>query len=272
MNGVLVIHEYWTQVGRVLERYAGIHKIASVLAQRFSSVFRNQTEQMRCPAIIHLVDNDNSSTQAFAGRSAQGEGAQIDGGDGAAAVLENARHPFRRPRQLLQFQQRHDLDHAAGLHHITVVAQLEEQKQHDQVVSLNRATLVCRPRAAPFSCSMARLDCRRDSAVCCAASLSCVSVSLICWAPVACACMPSFTVWNRGVRVWTWWMIWARCVLTCRISSTPRRTSSENLSMPITPAATAECISCFPLFIMKVITFLIVGLNCLINNIINAID
>ena len=53
------------------------------------------------------------------------------------------------------------------------------------VPSLNRATLVCRPRAAPFSCSMARLDCRNDSAVCCAASLSWVSVSLICCAPVA---------------------------------------------------------------------------------------
>ena len=38
-------------------------------------------------------------------------------------------------------------------------------------------------------------------------------------------------------------MICASCVLTCRISSTPRRTSSENLSIPSTPAETADCIS-----------------------------
>ena len=131
LDRVLVIHQYRTQVGSLAELQAGIHEIGDVFAQHVSGVFCNKTEQMRGPAVIRIVDDDDSGAEALVCRSAQGESAQIDGGNWAPAVIENARHPFGGLRQLLQLQQRHDLDHAAGVECVAVVAQLEEQKQHD---------------------------------------------------------------------------------------------------------------------------------------------
>ncbi|MNI81263.1 hypothetical protein D3C73_1378600 [compost metagenome] len=55
--------------------------------------------------------------------------------------------------------------------------------------------------------------------------------------------MPSLTICTRGASVCTCWMICDNWSPTCCMSAMPRRTSSENLSMPITPADTDDWIS-----------------------------
>src|SRR4051812_14093670 len=100
---------------------------------------------------------------------------QIDDRHWRALVLENTGHPCGYARHDLERRKRqHALD-LRTVENVAVLIEGELDEEHDlpgrqTVATLKRDTPVRRPLAVCVRSSMACVDCRSDSAVCCAAS------------------------------------------------------------------------------------------------------
>jgi hypothetical protein len=100
---------------------------------------------MGAAVAVRMVDDNDSRAEALSGWNSQRQLAKIYRGNRFAAVIENSDESRWCLGQSLQSQERNYFNHAAGIEGITVFAELEEQKQHenhDEFPSLNRATLV----------------------------------------------------------------------------------------------------------------------------------
>src|SRR5688572_6143914 len=149
------------------------------------------------------MHDDEARAQAALGWPALEQLAQIDDRHRRPPIDEDAGDLLWGPGDRIDGHEREHFRNLTGVDRIAMRAHLKDQKEH-YAATLNRDTLLFMPAAARFNPSMTWLDWRSDSTVCWAASLSCPSDSVICSAPVACACIPSLTASNRGARAWTW--------------------------------------------------------------------
>ena len=60
-------------------------------------MLRDEAQEVIPSVRIGVIDDDDAGAEAFAGRLAQGQLGQVNGGDGLAAVVENARNPLGAP-------------------------------------------------------------------------------------------------------------------------------------------------------------------------------
>src|SRR5436305_1852267 len=126
LDSTFRIEQNRAEVWRVLRFETGIDKISRISPQHFSRALGNQSQQALLASSIGAMGDNDARTQSLSRRLANRKLAKVQRRHRAATIVEKPRKTARRLRQLLERDQRKDLDNPAGFECIAVFAQLEQ--------------------------------------------------------------------------------------------------------------------------------------------------